>query len=159
MGVEQVYSDEYWMRQALDAALVAEKNNEVPVGAVLVKDNQLISTANNSPISLNDPCAHAEVLAIRNAAQSVDNYRLPGTTLYVTLEPCMMCAGAMMHARIEKLVFGAYDEKTGVAGSCFNWIGDEKQLHKIKVQGGVLEEDCRELLQNFFRQKRLNTKK
>ena len=159
MGVEQAHSDEYWMRLALDAALVAGKNNEVPVGAILVKDNQLVSTANNSPISLNDPCAHAEVLAIRNAALSLDNYRLPGTTLYVTLEPCMMCAGAMLHARIERLVFGAYDEKTGVAGSCFDWINDEKQLHKIKVQGGVLENDCRVLLQNFFKQKRLSVKK
>ena len=159
MGVEEAPSDEYWMRQALDAALVAEKNNEVPVGAILVKDNQLISTANNSPIRLNDPCAHAEVLAIRNGALNLDNYRLPGTTLYVTLEPCMMCAGAMLHARIERLVFGAYDEKTGVAGSCFDWINDERQLHKIKVQGGVLEDDCRLLLQNFFKQKRLSAKK
>lgn len=159
MGVEAVHSDEYWMRQALDAALVAEINNEVPVGAILVKDDQLISSANNSPISLNDPCAHAEVLAIRSAALSLDNYRLPGTTLYVTLEPCMMCAGAMLHARIERLVFGAYDEKTGVAGSCFDWINDDKQLHKIEVQGGVLEEDCRLLLQNFFKQKRLAAKK
>ncbi|MFK8028234.1 MAG: tRNA adenosine(34) deaminase TadA [Gammaproteobacteria bacterium] len=159
MGIEHVHSDEHWMRCALDAAKAAEKNNEVPVGAVLVKDNQLISTANNSPISLNDPCAHAEVLAIRKAALNLNNYRLPGTTLYVTLEPCMMCAGAMLHARIERLVFGAYDEKTGVAGSCFNWINDEKQLHKINVKGGVLENDCRLLLQNFFKQKRLSVKK
>lgn len=159
MGIEQANSDEHWMRFALDAALVAEKNNEVPVGAILVKDNQLLSSANNSPISLNDPCAHAEVLAIRNAGLSLNNYRLPGTTLYVTLEPCMMCAGAMLHARIERLVFGAYDEKTGVAGSCFDWINDEKQLHKIKVQGGVLERDCRALLQNFFKKKRLSAKK
>ncbi len=147
------------MRQALDAAIVAEKNNEVPVGAILVKNNQLLSTGNNSPISLNDPSAHAEVLAIRNAALKMDNYRLPGTTLYVTLEPCMMCAGTMLHARIERLVFGAYDEKTGVAGSCFDWINNEKQLHKIKVQGGVLEKECRELLQNFFRQRRMSTNK
>ncbi len=159
MGIEETHSDEYWMHQALDAALVAEKNNEVPVGAILVKDNQLISTAHNSPISSTDPCAHAEVLAIRHAALILDNYRLPGATLYVTLEPCMMCAGAMLHARIERLVFGAYDEKTGVAGSCFDWIDDVKQLHKIKVQGGVLEHDCRVLLQNFFKQKRSNAKK
>jgi tRNA(adenine34) deaminase len=159
VGVEQNDSDEYWMRQALDAAFVAEKNNEVPVGAVLVKDNQLVSTANNSPIGLNDPSAHAEVLVIRKAAQNLNNYRLPGTTLYVTLEPCMMCAGAMLHARIERLVFGAYDEKTGVAGSCFDWINDKRQLHKIKVQGGVLENDCKLLLQNFFKRKRFNAKK
>ncbi len=159
MGIGEIYSDDFWMRQALDAALVAEKNNEVPVGAILVKDNQLISTANNSPISLTDPCAHAEVLAIRKAANHLNNYRLPGVTLYVTLEPCMMCAGAMLHARIERLVFGAYDEKTDVAGGCFNWIGNVKQLHKIKVQGGVLEEDCRLLLQNFFKQKRLSAKR
>ena len=159
MGIAQSHSDEYWMRQALDAALVAEQSDEVPVGAVLVKDNQLISTASNSPISFSDPSAHAEVLAIRKAARSLSNYRLPGTTLYVTLEPCMMCAGALLHARVERLVFGAYDEKTGVAGSCFNWINDEKQLHKIKVSGGVLEGECRSLLQNFFQQKRLSAKK
>lgn len=159
MGIADLKNDEYWMQQALAAAHEAEIKDEVPVGAVLVVNNQLISTASNSPISLNDPSAHAEVLAIRKAAQALNNYRLPGLTLYVTLEPCMMCAGAMLHARIQRLVFGAYDEKTGVAGSCSNWINDDMQMHKIKVQGGVLKQECGALLQNFFKQKRLNAKK
>ena len=159
MGIADLKKDEYWMQQALAAAHEAEKNDEVPVGAVLVNNNELISTASNSPISLNDPSAHAEVLAIRKAAQALNNYRMPGVTLYVTLEPCMMCAGAMLHARIERLVFGAYDEKTGVAGSCCDWIIDDMQTHKIKVQGGVLKQECGALLQNFFKRKRLNAKK
>ncbi|MDW3095065.1 MAG: tRNA adenosine(34) deaminase TadA [Gammaproteobacteria bacterium] len=158
MGIADLKNDEYWMQQALAAAREAERNDEVPVGAVLVDSNKLISTASNSPISLNDPSAHAEVLAIRKASIALNNYRLPGVTLYVTLEPCMMCAGAMLHARIERLVFGAYDQKTGVAGSCCDWINDEMQVHKIKVQGGILKEECGSLLQNFFKQKRLDAK-
>ncbi len=154
MGVGEIYSDEYWMREAFNAAKQAQINNEVPVGAVLVKDNKLIACANNSPISTNDPSAHAEMLVIRHAAQQLKNYRLPDTTLYVTLEPCMMCAGVMMHARIQRLVFGAFDLKTGVAGSCFDWIFDQKHTHKIDVCGGVLESDCSKLLQEFFQLKR-----
>lgn len=146
------------MQKALNAAYEAEKNDEVPVGAVLVKENRLVASAYNTPISLSDPSAHAEIQVMRKSAQLLNNYRLPGTTLYVTLEPCMMCAGAMLHARISRLVFGAYDEKTGVAGSCFDWIKHEKQLHKIDVQGGILEEDCRVLLQNFFKHKRTSAK-
>ena len=154
MGVASIQSDEYWMQQALAVAKHAQQQDEVPVGAVLVKDNEVIASASNSPISLNDPSAHAEVLVLRKAALQVQNYRLPNTTLYVTLEPCMMCAGAMLHARVERLVFGAYDHKTGVAGSCFNWLQDEKHLHKITVVGGVLEQQCADILQNFFKAKR-----
>ena len=154
MGVREIYSDEYWMREALDAAHQAQCNDEVPVGAVLVKGDKIIACASNSSISLNDPSAHAEMLVIRKAAQSLNNYRIPGTTIYVTLEPCMMCAGAMLHARIQRLVFGAYDPKTGVAGSCFDWIQDQKHMHKIEVCGGVLENDCGKLLQGFFQGKR-----
>lgn len=155
MGIAELKNDEYWMQLALTAAKQAQQDDEVPVGAVLVIDNELIASANNSPISLNDPTAHAEVQVLRKAATKLQNYRLPGATLFVTLEPCMMCAGAMLHARVERLVFGAYDEKTGVAGSCFNWIQDERQLHKISVTGGVLKQECAELLTSFFKAKRM----
>ena len=154
MGIEEKYSDEFWMREALSVAIEAQCNDEVPVGAVLVKNNQLIAAACNSPISSNDPSAHAEMLAIRKASQYLKNYRIPGTTLYVTLEPCMMCAGIMLHARVKRLVFGAFDPKTGVAGGCFDWIQDQKHTHEIEVCGGVLENDCSVMLKNFFQQKR-----
>lgn len=154
MGVIPIHSDEYWMHQALIAAKQAQQLDEVPVGAVLVIDDELIASAGNSPISLNDPTAHAEVLVLRKASEKVQNYRLPRSTLYVTLEPCMMCAGAMLHARVQRLVFGAYDEKTGVAGGCFSWLEDEKHLHKMAVEGGVLHQQCATLLQEFFKIKR-----
>lgn len=143
------------MSHALEAARKAEAIDEVPVGAVLVKQNEIVSTAHNSSISLNDPSAHAEILVLREAAKRINNYRLPNTTLYVTLEPCMMCAGAMLHARVERLVFGAFDPKTGVAGGCFNWLQNEKHLHKISIKSGVLQHECSELLQEFFKKKRL----
>ena len=143
------------MRQALAAANSAWNNDEVPVGAVLVRGEELITTAYNNPIGLSDPSAHAEILVLRNAAKILNNYRLPNTTLYVTLEPCMMCAGALLHARVERLVFGAYDSKTGVAGGCFNWLQDDRHLHKINVVGGILKEECGELLQRFFKSRRL----
>ena len=159
MGITSTHSDEEWMQHALSAALNAQKADEVPVGAVLVIDNQLIASAWNSSITLNDPTAHAEVQVLRKASEKLKNYRMPGSTLYVTLEPCMMCAGAMLHARIERLVFGAYDEKTGVAGSCFNWLQDEKHLHKVNVLGGVLEQQCSKMLKEFFRAKRASKNK
>ena len=142
------------MRQALVMAQQAEQLDEVPVGALIVCENKLVSSACNQSIGSNDPSAHAEMLAIRNAAQQQDNYRLSNATLYVTLEPCMMCAGAMLHARIKRLVFGAYDFKTGVAGGCVDWLVHEKQLHKVQVQGGVLEEECSLMLKQFFAKKR-----
>ncbi len=154
MGVASIHSDEYWMQQALAAAKQAQNIDEVPVGAVLVKNNELIASASNSPISNVDPSAHAELLVIRKAAQVLNNYRLPETTLYVTLEPCMMCAGVMLHARVQRLVFGAFDLKSGVAGSCCNWICDDKHTHKIDVVGGVLEFECGDLLRQFFKSKR-----
>lgn len=158
MGITSPNIDAQWMQYALAAAIKAQQADEVPVGAVLVIGDELIATAWNSPIMLNDPSAHAEVLVLRKAAEKIKNYRLPGATLYVTLEPCMMCAGAMLHARIDRLVFGAYDEKTGVAGSCFNWLQHEKHLHKLDVTGGVLEQQCSELLKTFFKTKRTNKK-
>lgn len=154
MGVVDLSNDEYWMRQALIAARQAMQCDEVPVGAVLVQDNQVLASANNCTVSSSDPTAHAEILTMRAAAQTRNNYRLNGATLYVTLEPCMMCAGAMLHARIKRLVFGAYDLKTGVAGGCFDWLMHAKHTHKIIVQGGVLEGDCSALLKDFFAQKR-----
>jgi len=117
MGIDSSV-DEKWMALAIEQAKLAEKINEVPVGAVLVQDNQLIASAHNQPISNNDPTAHAEIQLLRAAGKKLNNYRLPNTTLYVTLEPCTMCLGAMIHARISRIVFGAYDQKTGVCGSC-----------------------------------------
>jgi tRNA(adenine34) deaminase len=128
------------------------------VGAVLVQDNQVLGEGWNQPISLNDPSAHAEMLAMRAAGQAAANYRLPNTTLYVTLEPCSMCAGAMIHARIARVVFGAYDPKTGAAGSLFSVLNDPRHNHQVQISGGVLAEECAELLRNFFRERRLSAK-
>jgi len=147
-------SDEYWMQQAIELARKAASEDEVPVGAVLVKDSQFISNGWNQSIQNHDPSAHAEMVALRNAGKELKNYRLIGSTLYVTLEPCSMCVGAMIHARVNRLVFGAYDAKTGAAGSAINLINEQAHNHKIEVHGGVLEEDCKKLLQDFFRQKR-----
>jgi len=146
--------DEKWMALAIEQALLAQAIDEVPVGAVLVQDNQLIASAHNQPISTNDPTAHAEIQLLRNAGQAVNNYRFPGTTLYVTLEPCTMCLGAMIHARISRVVFGAYDEKTGVCGSCQDLSTSDCFNHKIELQGGVLANESKELLQQFFKNKR-----
>ena len=147
-------TDEYWMQQAIELARKAASEDEVPVGAVLVKDNQLISEGWNQPIQNNDPSAHAEMMALRHAGQFLQNYRLIDTTLYVTLEPCSMCVGAMIHGRIKRLVFGAFDNKTGAAGTVINLINDPVHNHKIEVQGGVLEPECKQVLQDFFKLKR-----
>lgn len=143
------------MRQALDLARRAAAQGEVPVGAVVVRDGQLLGEGWNQPIALADPSAHAEVLALRDAGKRAANYRLPGAVLYVTLEPCTMCAGAMLHARIERLVFAAYDPKTGAAGSVFDVFGQAAHNHRVHVQGGVLAEAGAVLLQEFFRQRRV----
>ena len=148
------HSDEYWMQQALMLAQKAELQDEVPVGAVIVKGNQLIAEGWNQPIQNNDPSAHAELTAMRNAGQALSNYRLTDTTLYVTLEPCSMCVGAMIHARVNRLVFGAYDMRTGATGSAINLIGDAIHNHKVEVHGGVMEEECKSILQSFFRSRR-----
>ena len=147
---------EYYMQFAIKQAKLAEKIGEVPVGAVLVQDNQLIASAHNQPISNNDPTAHAEIQLLRKAGKKLNNYRLPNTTLYVTLEPCTMCLGAMIHARISKVVFGAFDEKTGVCGSCDDLSSSNCFNHSIKISGGILANDCKELLQQFFKRKRKN---
>jgi len=147
--------DEKWMQVALAEAGRAGEAGEVPVGAVIVRDGALLASAHNSPISANDPTAHAEILAIRAAAAAAGNYRLAGTTLYVTLEPCLMCAGAILHARIDRLVFGAADPKGGAAVSCWRLFEDRRLNHSVAVTGGVLGEVCGEILSGFFREKRL----
>ena len=142
------------MRYALDLAGRAGEQDEVPVGAVIIQDDKVIGEGWNRPISTNDPTAHAEVVAMRAAAQQLGNYRLTGTTLYVTLEPCLMCAGAVIHARIGRLVFGAYDPKRGAVNSTTHAFETRGLNHQLEVCGGVLEQDCADCLQSFFRARR-----
>ena len=142
--------DKKWMKIAIQEAKKAEKEDEVPVGAVLVRDGLVIAKAHNQPISTNDATAHAEIQLIRAAGKIQENYRLTGTTLYVTLEPCAMCLGAMMHARIKRIVYGAHDPKTGVCGSSENLIDANCFNHKIDLVSGVLENECKQLLKKFF---------
>lgn len=146
--------DRYWMQQALALAERAAALGEVPVGAVVVKDNQLIGAGFNQPISSHDPCAHAEIIALRAAAQALGNYRMPGTTLYVTLEPCSMCAGAMVHGRIERLVYGATEPKAGVAASQETFFSRTFLNHRVSVTGGVESAAASALLSDFFRHRR-----
>jgi tRNA(adenine34) deaminase len=150
----QAELDRQFMQQALEMARLAAKAGEVPVGAVLVRDGQVIASAFNQPITQHDPSAHAEMLALRAAAESERNYRLPGTTLYVTLEPCTMCAGAMLHARIDRVVFGAYDPKTGAAGSVMDVFSEKQINHQTEVHGGMMSEECGQLLRDFFKERR-----
>jgi len=146
--------DERWMRHALSLADKAEALGEVPVGSLIIQDDEVIGEGWNAPISLNDPTAHAEIAAIRAASARVSNYRLGGATLYVTLEPCSMCAGAIIHARIARVVFGALDPKTGAAGSQFELLGTDRLNHKVDVLGGVLADECGDKLRGFFRSRR-----
>jgi tRNA(adenine34) deaminase len=150
--------DVFWMRRAFALANKAWEAGEVPVGAVLVKDDKVIGEGWNRPITLSDPTAHAEILALRDAARLSGNYRLPATTLYVTLEPCPMCVGAMLHARVKRVVFGAYDPKTGAAGSVFSLIQSNRHHHSIECSGGVLHRECADILRNFFKHRRTCTR-
>ena len=145
---------EKWMKLALEQARLAQAMSEVPVGAVLVQDDQLIASAHNQPIYSNDPTAHAEIQLLRAAGKQLNNYRFPDTTLYVTLEPCTMCLGAMIHARVSRIVFGAYDEKTGVCGSCQDLSTSKCFNHSIETEGGILADECKQLLQKFFKKRR-----
>ena len=147
--------DEHWMRRALSLARRAEAEGEVPVGAVLVLRDDCIGEGWNHPIASQDPTAHAEIAALRAAAHRLGNYRLPGTTLYVTLEPCVMCAGALIHARVARVVFGASDPKGGAAGSVFKILGTDRLNHRVEVQGGLLAEESASLLQDFFAARRV----
>ncbi len=142
------------MRRAISEAQAAAERGEVPVGAVIVKENKLIAKGGNNPIAASDPTAHAEITAIREACAVEGNYRLPHTTLYVTLEPCIMCMGAMIHARIQRVVFGAEDPKTGAAVSLFQLGGDIRLNHQLMVEGGLMAEECGGLLRDFFRLRR-----
>lgn len=145
-----------WMAIAIEQAKKASQLGEVPVGAVLILNDKLVAQAHNQPISTNDPTAHAEIQLLRIAGMELKNYRLPNSTLYVTLEPCAMCLGAIIHARVSRVVFGAYDEKTGVCGSCADLSNSPYFNHSLDITGGVLAEDCKNLLQDFFIQKRGN---
>ena len=151
-------TDTEYMQIALDLAHQAALNGEVPVGAIIVKDGFIIGRGSNAPIGLHDPTAHAEIIAMRQAAQRLGNYRLVDCTLYVTLEPCAMCSGAMQHARIEKLVYGASDPKTGACGSVINLMAEPKLNHHTEVVSGVLADECGAVLTAFFKQRRSNTK-
>jgi len=146
--------DDLYMGEALDAAREALAAGEVPVGAVLVGEGKVWARAYNRPIGLHDPTAHAEVLVLRSAAARLGNYRLPGTTLYVTIEPCIMCVGALIQARVGRLVFGAADPKGGACVSLYRLPEDPRLNHRLQVAGGVREGECRELLQGFFRARR-----
>lgn len=151
-------TDQNWMQYAITLAAKAEQQGEVPVGAVLVKDNKIIGEGWNQMISSHDPSAHAEMLAIRQAALTLGNYRLTGCTLYVTLEPCCMCAGVIVHSRIQRLVFGAGDYKTGAAGSVMNLVQHPQLNHQTDITGGVLAEECAGQLSAFFQRRRAEQK-
>lgn len=144
-----------WMQRAFELALKAKEHDEVPVGAVVVYEDQIIGEGWNQPISSNDPSAHAEIMALRTAGQMMNNYRLPHATMYVTLEPCAMCAGAIVHARLAKLVYAVEDPKTGACGTVFNLLQTDELNHNVEVEKGLLEDESRLLIQNFFRKKRL----
>ena len=152
--MKQVELDRQFMEQALEQAGLAALAGEVPVGAVIVRNGEVISKAFNQPISNHDPSAHAEMLALRDAALSAENYRLPGTTLYVTLEPCIMCAGAMLHARVDRIVYGAADPKTGAAGSVLDVFSSKQINHQTVIEGGMMAEQCGQLLRDFFKERR-----
>lgn len=145
---------EHWMREALKRAQRARDEGEVPVGAVVVHEDQIVGQGWNRPIGAIDPTAHAEVLALRDAARTLGDYRMGDAALYVTLEPCAMCAGAIVHARIKRVVFGAYDPKAGAAGSAFNILENPLSLHRPAMMGGVLAEECGALLREFFNSRR-----
>jgi tRNA(adenine34) deaminase len=153
-GLPDIQQDRRLMRRALDLAQNARQAGEVPIGAVLAVDGAVIGEGYNRPISEHDPTAHAEILALRAAAHHLGNYRLPGAVLYVTLEPCVMCAGALMHARVARIVFGAPDPKTGACGSVVDLFAVPRLNHHAQVQGGVLAEECGALLRGFFASRR-----
>ena len=147
--------DQIFMQVAITLAKQAAENGEVPVGAIVVKDGEIIGRGSNAPIGLNDPSAHAEILAMRDAAKNIGNYRLVDCTLYVTLEPCAMCSGAIQHARIANLIYSAHDLKTGACGSVIDLMAEEKLNHHTSVKSGVLAEETGQILSDFFKQRRI----
>ena len=150
----QAGHDRVWMQAALAQAALAEAADEVPIGAVVVLEEQIIGRGHNTPIATTDPTAHAEIQAVRHAALYMKNYRLVDATLYTTVEPCLMCMGALLSARVKRLVFGCFDPKAGAAGSLYNIALDTRLNHRLDITSGVCEEECRALLQGFFREKR-----
>lgn len=158
MDAEMSAQDEIWMRHAMALATRAEEMGEIPVGAVLVLGNEVVGEGWNGSITGHDACAHAEIMAIRAAGVRLQNYRLLDTTLYVTLEPCCMCAGALIHSRVKRVVFGATDPKTGAAGSVFNILQDPRHNHRVALCGGVLAEACSAQLSAFFKRRRAEQK-
>lgn len=155
---ENEVTDQYWMRHALKLARIAWDEGEIPVGAVLVHENRVIGEGWNRPIGHHDPTAHAEIMALRQGGLVLQNYRLLNSTLYVTLEPCVMCAGAMVHSRIDRLVFGARDAKTGASGSLLDILGHPGMNHQVRVTEGILAADCSSMLSDFFRARRQEKK-
>ena len=152
--MNQAELDRQFMEQAIEQAKMAALAGEVPVGAIVVRDGKVLARAFNKPIAKHDPSAHAEMLALREAALAEQNYRLPDTTLYVTLEPCAMCSGAMLHARVGRVVYGASDPKTGAAGSVFNLFSSKQINHQTTVEGGILGDECGQVLRHFFKERR-----
>jgi len=156
--LNQADQDEHYMRLAIEAARIAEDNGDVPIGAVIVAEGQVIGRAYNEREQLQDPTAHAEIVALTQAAAFVESWRLHGCTVYVTLEPCPMCAGALVLARVDRLVYGCADPKTGACGSLYNIVQDERLNHRLEVTAGALEAECRAQLQGFFERRRLERK-
>jgi tRNA(adenine34) deaminase len=152
--MENTNNDEHFMQLAIEQAGIAEENDDVPIGAVIVHNGQIIGKAYNQREQLQDPTAHAEIIALTQAAAALESWRLEGCTMYVTLEPCTMCAGALVLARIDRLVYGCDDPKTGAVKSLYNIVQDSRLNHRIEVISGVLADECREKLQNFFQQRR-----
>lgn len=147
--------DERYMRMAIDQAFIAEENGDVPIGCVIVYENKVIAKAWNQREQLHDPTAHAEIIALTQAAEFIGNWRLGGCTIYVTLEPCPMCAGALVLGRLDRLVYGTPDPKTGAVESLYNIVQDDRLNHRLDVTAGVLQEDCQQQLQHFFRRRRI----
>jgi len=154
MNVTKAEQDEQYMRQAIEAAKIAQENGDVPIGAVVVYENHVIGRAYNQREQLADPTAHAEIIALTQAAAFIESWRLNGCTIYVTLEPCAMCAGALVLGRLDRLVYGCEDPKAGACGSLYNIVQDERLNHRLEITSGVLADECAKLLQDFFRQKR-----
>ena len=152
--MNQAELDRHFMEQAIEQAQLAALAGEVPVGAIVVREGKVLARAFNKPISNHDPSAHAEMLALREASLAEKNYRLPGATLYVTLEPCAMCAGAMLHARVDRIVYGAPDPKTGAAGSVIDIFASKQINHQTTVEGGIMSDECGQVLRHFFKERR-----
>jgi tRNA(adenine34) deaminase len=150
-------TDYDFMKIALEEAQDGYRRGEVPVGAVLVREGNILARAHNAPIGMNDPSAHAEMLVLRKAAEIMGNYRLAGTELYVTIEPCIMCAGAIVHARVERVIFGARDPKFGAVASLYNILDDKRLNHQVKVTEGIMGDECGEIISRFFKEKRVTS--